>query len=75
MRVGADSAMLVVIAVIVALLVGGRWRHWSRSRTDLQGAKAGVGKARSIRNAAFRSILLPVGAFGLFIYLVLANIR
>lgn len=75
MKVGADSAILVIVAVIVALIVGSRWRLLTRARADLQGAKDGIGKARTARNTAFKSVILPVAVIGLFVYLVLANIR
>lgn len=75
MNVGADSAILVVIAIIVALIVGSRWRILTRARADLAGAKTGIGKARTARNTAFKSVILPVAIIGLFVYVVLANIR
>jgi hypothetical protein len=75
MRVGADAVILVLIAVIIALFVGSRWRHLSRSRADLRGAKDGIGKARTTRNSAFKSVILPLAVFGLFLYVVLANAR
>ncbi|GAA1030248.1 hypothetical protein GCM10009557_21550 [Virgisporangium ochraceum] len=65
-----DNALMLVVALIVGLWVGGSFARFNRSRRDLKGTKSLVGGLRKRRNAAglhsLRATLVLLGVVFVF---------
>ncbi|HKD96117.1 MAG TPA: hypothetical protein VKB69_00820 [Micromonosporaceae bacterium] len=55
---GPGTLLLVVIAGVVAFLLGYRWHHHSRSRADYRVAVSAARKSLQIRRAALRAVVI-----------------
>lgn len=55
---GPGTLLLVIVGGVVAFLLGYRWRHHTRSRSDYRLAVTAMGKALQIRRAALRAVVV-----------------
>jgi hypothetical protein len=65
-----DNALMIVVALVVGLWVGGSFARFSRSRRDLKGTKSLIPGLRKRRNTAglhsLRAALVLIGVVFVF---------
>jgi hypothetical protein len=73
--VNAASYPLFVVGVIAAFILGSRWRHLRRSRSDHKAAMVQARKALSVKRLALIGLVAAFGVNMLFYCGVIANAK